>query len=73
MYMYNALPFGLQQVRDIIVPTKSTWLFLPSQQLYLEDHATSEDSFVRASPLRRFSAFQVLIGGQQSTEVLESC
>jgi hypothetical protein len=39
----------------------------------VENHATSDDSLVKTIPLQWFFAFQVLRGGKQSTESVESC
>ena len=38
----QSTPFGLQQVWDIDTPKRKSGYLLPSQQLNLEDHATSD-------------------------------
>jgi hypothetical protein len=40
--MCNPLHFGLQQVWDIDTPKRKCGYLLPSQQLNLEDHTTSD-------------------------------
>jgi hypothetical protein len=70
---YNPLHLGCNRYGISTHPNRRSGYLLPSQQLTLEDHATSDISLVRTFPLRRFFAFRVLSGGQQSTEVVESC
>jgi hypothetical protein len=55
----------LQQVWDIDTPKRKSGYLLPSQQLNLEDHATSD---IHLLGLFLYGGF-----GQRSTDVVESC